>query len=43
VSVHSTEQLAKAHGMPLAEYLDVLARKLRPSPHRYEGSAVGET
>jgi hypothetical protein len=43
VSVHSMEQLAKAHGMPLAEYLDVLARKLRPSPHRYEGSAVGET
>jgi hypothetical protein len=36
------EQLAKSHGMTLAEYLDELARKLRP-PSRSEGSAVAET
>jgi hypothetical protein len=33
--------LAKSHGMTLAEYLDELARKLRP--HRSEGSAAAET
>jgi hypothetical protein len=32
VSVRTIEQLADAHGMPLADYLDALASKLRPSP-----------
>jgi hypothetical protein len=43
VSVHTMEQLAKSHGMTLAEYLDELAHKLRPSPQRNQGSAVPET
>jgi hypothetical protein len=43
VSVHAMEQLANAHGMPLAQYLDALARKLRPLPHRDEGSTVAAT
>jgi hypothetical protein len=43
VSVQAMEQLAKSHGMTLAEYLDELARKLRPPSHRSEGSAAGET
>ena len=43
VSVHTMEQLAKAHRMPLAQYLDALAHKLRPLPRRNEVSAVAET
>ena len=43
VSVHSMEQLAKAHGMPLAQYLDALAHKLRPLARRNAVSAVAET
>lgn len=31
VSVRSMEQLASAHGMELAQYLDALARKVKPS------------
>ncbi len=43
VSVHTMEQLAKAHGVTLAKYLDELACKLRPSSHRNGGSPVAET
>jgi hypothetical protein len=43
VSVQSMEQLAQAHGMPLAQYLDALAHKLRPLARRNEVSAVAET
>jgi hypothetical protein len=39
VSVRTMEQLAGAHGMTLADYLDALARKLRPS--RRSEDAVG--
>ena len=40
VSVRTMEQLANAHGMALAHYLDALARKLRPSPRQNEDAVA---
>ena len=42
VSVRTMEQLAKAHGMAIADYLDALARKLRP-PRRQNEPAIAVT
>jgi uncharacterized protein DUF2442 len=43
VSVHTMEQLARAHGMPLPEYMSELACRLRSALHNNEGSAAAGT
>lgn len=42
VSLRTMEQLAKAHGMTLAHYMDALARKLRASSQRIDDAVPAE-
>ncbi len=42
VAVRTMEQLASAHGIALADYLDELARKLRAAPHHSRDAVAVE-